>query len=55
MTGPEMMEMEFEEAQAGWISFLRGLEPQFPGITGTARRLLATLNYAGKYVTLARG
>ena len=43
VTGPEMIEMEFEEAQAKWIGFLKGLEPQFPGITGTARRLLATL------------
>ena len=43
VTAPEMVEMEFEEAQARWISFLRGLEPQFPGITGTARRLLVKL------------
>ena len=43
VAGPEMMEMEFEDAQAKWIGFLRGLEPQFPGITGTARRLPVSL------------
>ena len=43
MVGHEMVEMEFEEAQVRWVTFLRGMECQFPGISGTARRLLVTL------------
>ena len=43
VTGPEIEEIEFEESQARWIAFLKGLEPQFPGIAGTARRLLVSL------------
>jgi len=29
--------------QERWVAFLRGMEPEFPGITGAARNLLATL------------
>ena len=43
VTRPLMFECEFGESQARWIAFLKRLEPVFPGITGTARPLFATL------------
>lgn len=44
-TAPRMLGIEFSESQAGWMSFLKKLEPQFAGISGTARNLLATLRF----------
>jgi len=43
VTRPLMFECEFGEIQARWVAFLKRLEPVFPGITGNARNLLATL------------
>lgn len=43
VTGPLTLDCEFGEAQTRWIHFLRRMEPAFPGITGTARSLFATL------------
>ncbi|MGL5019016.1 MAG: hypothetical protein ACRDBP_12845 [Luteolibacter sp.] len=40
-----MTQFEFSESQAGWMAFLKTLEPQFAGISGTARNLYATLVY----------
>ena len=36
---------KFRQAQRRWVGFLRKMEPRFPGITGTARRLFATLYF----------
>ena len=41
--GPKILEWEFTKRQARWIAFLKKMEPDFPGITGTARKLLSTL------------
>ena len=45
VSAPVMVKHEFTEAQAHWIAFLKRTEPEFPGITGTARSLYATLQY----------
>jgi hypothetical protein len=41
--GPVLLNCDFHSFQAGWIAFLKTKEAEFPGITGTARNLLATL------------
>ena len=41
--GPKIREWKFPRMQPRWIAFLKKLEPDFPGITGTARKILATL------------
>ena len=41
--GPKIREWKFPRMQPLWIAFLKKLEPDFPGITGTARKILATL------------
>ena len=38
-----MIECDFHSLQARWIAFLKTQEAAVPGITGTARNLLATL------------
>jgi hypothetical protein len=38
-----MIADEFPESQARWMAFLKALEPECPGISGTARNLYATL------------
>jgi hypothetical protein len=44
-TGPAMIADEFPESQARWMAFLKALEPECPGISGTARNLYATLGF----------
>ena len=41
--GPVLLSYDFHSLQARWITFLKTKEAEFPGITGTARNLLATL------------
>ncbi len=41
--GPVMLECDFHSLQARWIAFLKTQDATVPGITGTARNLLATL------------
>jgi len=36
---------DWQRPQTEWISFLKGQEPELPGITGTARSLLASLTF----------
>jgi hypothetical protein len=42
-TEPVTSKFEFAGMQARWVTFLKKLEPDFPGITGTARKVLGTL------------
>jgi hypothetical protein len=44
-SAPTVIECELREAQAGWVGFLADHETEFPGITGNARRLPASLNF----------
>ena len=41
--GPVLLSYDFHSFQARWIAFLKSKEAELPGITGTARNLLATL------------
>ena len=41
--GPVTLDVEFAEAQARWIDFLKSNEEDFPGIAGALRNLYATL------------
>jgi hypothetical protein len=41
--GPVLINCDFYSSQARWIAFLKTQEAAVPGITGTARNLLATL------------
>lgn len=43
MPEPMRVRCEFGRGQAAWNAFLHGLEPRFPGITGTLRPLPASL------------
>ena len=43
--GPVLIECDFHSLQARWIAFLKTQETVLPGITGTARNLLATLGF----------
>jgi hypothetical protein len=40
---PEKLSCDFRALQSGWVRFLVGLEPSFPGITGALRSLPANL------------
>lgn len=40
---PLIYKMDFDDHQARWMTFLQGMESRLPGITGTARLLLASL------------
>jgi hypothetical protein len=40
---PVVHKANLKSAQIRWVTFLKGMEDQLPGISGTARRLLATL------------
>ena len=40
---PVISECDFTDMQARWVAFLSDMERSLPGITGTARRLLASL------------
>ncbi|MDB4544813.1 hypothetical protein N9Z83_02610 [Akkermansiaceae bacterium] len=42
---PKITRYNSEFLQAKWITFLSTIEPQFPGITGVARNLLATISF----------
>ena len=42
---PEKFSCNFRAHQSGWVRFLVGLEPSFPGITGALRSLPASLLY----------
>lgn len=44
-TAPAMIGLEFSHSQARWMTFLKSLEPECPGISGTARNLYATLRF----------
>jgi hypothetical protein len=52
-TAPRMLGSEFSESQARWMTFLKTLEPQCPGISGTARNLLATLSFGLRLIVNA--
>lgn len=39
----ETVKYDFHGYQAGWLAFLKKMEPGCPGVTGAARNLLATL------------
>jgi len=55
VSGPVMLDCDFTGAQARWIAFLKRIEPEFPGITGTARSLYATLQFGlQQMVSVAR-
>jgi hypothetical protein len=43
--GPVLIDCNFHSLQAKWIAFLKTQEAAVPGITGTARNLLATLAF----------
>ena len=54
-SAPTTLKLEHDFPQESWIQFLRGMEPLFPGITGTARNLLTTLSFGlSKLVGVAR-
>ena len=53
--GPVMLDFDFTGAQAHWIASLKKIEPEFPGITGTARGLYATLQYGLQQMVTAAG
>ena len=40
---PNAVKFDWPKSQAKWITFLKGMEAELPGITGSARSLLATL------------
>lgn len=42
---PVLLPIDLGDAQSRWVDFLKGMEPDLPGITGTARKLLATLAF----------
>ena len=42
---PTIYTLRYHFPQDRWMRFLATMEPQFPGITGTARGLLATLRF----------
>ena len=42
---PVVHESNLTKAQVRWVTFLKGMEDRLPGISGTARRLLATLAF----------
>lgn len=42
-TEPVTIEFDFTTIQARWVGFLKKMEPEYPGIVGSARNLLATL------------
>jgi hypothetical protein len=42
---PVIFEYDLSESQARWMSFLADMEPSLPGISGTARRLLASMQF----------
>ncbi len=48
-------EKEFIDAQKRWIQFLKSMENSLPGITGSARQLLATLVFGIREITHIRG
>ncbi len=50
---PTMEECDFAQPQADWIAFLKTMEPECPGITGTARSLFATLFFGLKKMVRA--
>jgi hypothetical protein len=50
---PMQLSCEFAARQAEWNLFLRGLEPHFPGITGTLRPLPASLFFGLWQMVLA--
>ena len=43
LSAPDSVSVDFTQSQIKWVTFLKGLECDFPGITGTARSLFATL------------
>ena len=47
---PEKFSCDFRALQSGWVRFLVGLEPSFPGITGALRSLPASLLYGLKRI-----
>ena len=42
---PNAVKCDCSKFQAKWITFLKGMEADLPGITGSARSLFATLNF----------
>ena len=40
-TEPVTIEFDFTTIQARWVGFLKKMEPEYPGIVGSARNLLA--------------
>lgn len=52
-SGTTVHEFDLDAAQLRWVGYLRSLEPRLPGISGTARRLLATLAFG--LLELGRG
>ena len=52
---PMRLPCEFAARQREWNVFLRGLEPCFPGITGTLRPLLASLCFGLWQMVIADG
>lgn len=50
---PMMLGCEFSRSQVLWMTFLKTLEPQFAGISGAARNLLATLRFGLRLIVNA--
>jgi len=53
--GPVTLEVDFAEAQARWIDFLKSNEKDFPGIAGALRNLYATLIFGFHQMFKAAG
>jgi hypothetical protein len=51
--GTTVHQIDLDAAQIRWVAFLKDTEPRLPGISGAARRLLATLAFG--LVELGRG
>ncbi len=51
--GVTLHEFDLDAAQLRWTDFLKGMEGEIPGISGTARGLLATLSFG--LLELGRG
>lgn len=54
-THPIVHKVEFSDAQMRWIQYLKGMETSLPGITGSARQLLASLVFGVYEITHVRG
>lgn len=52
-SGPVIRLLDLDRAQIRWVRFLKGMEKQLPGISGSARNLFATMVYGAIEMTSA--